>query len=858
MAADDARRPPSDPPTDPADDTTPTIGVERPAAPPRPPLTGGNESPTVDAAEHPTVDAAEMPTVGAGGPRPPGVHEPRRPEPASFGPYHLLERIGEGGMGEVWLAEQSEPVRRKVALKVIKRGMDSKRVVARFESERQALALMQHPCIARVFDGGETPGGRPYFVMEYVRGKPITEHCDQQRLGTRARIELFMQVCDGVQHAHHKAIIHRDLKPTNILVALDGERAEPKIIDFGIAKATAGSSEEDAGLTELGQMIGTPEYMSPEQAEISEQNVDTRTDVYALGIVLYELLVGALPFEAGELRRAGFDGLRRQIREVEPPRPSTRLSRLGETSTALAHNRQTDPRALASVLRGDLDWIVMKALEKDRDRRYSSPSELAADLGRYLRNEPIVARPPSAAYKTSKFVRRHRLAVAFAGSMLVLLISFAITMTLQAGRIARERDRANSEATAASEVSDFLVGLFEVSDPYAAQGNSITARQILDRGAERIRQELNDQPRVQARLMDTMGEVYMRLGLYDESRPLLEEARQALARSVGADHPDAARNLENLGVLLAQTGEFDAARPLYERSLALREAAFGPEHVEVASVVGNLGSLALRTGKLEEARGHYERALRIREAVLGPDHPEVARSLTNLAILARREGNDAAARPAFERAVQVFEKAYGPDHSDTAQAIHNLAVLLGTMGESTTARGLYERSLAIRERVLGPDHPDVATSLNNLGNILGASHDYAGARRLHERALAIRRSRLGPAHRETAQSLNNIAITLKSEGRLAEARPLVEQAIATWEAALGPKHASVALGYYNLASLVALQGDRKGALALLRQSLDRGFASKAIFDDPDVASLRGEPEFEEVVAEVRARLAKKD
>jgi non-specific serine/threonine protein kinase/serine/threonine-protein kinase len=340
--------------------------------------------------------------------------------------------------------------------------MDTKEVVLRFESERQALAMMDHPCIAKVFDAGATERGRPYFVMEYVQGVPITEHCDTNRSTMRERLKLFSQVCEGVQHAHQKAIIHRDLKPSNVLVAIQDGRAVPKIIDFGVAKATAQRLTERTMFTELGQMIGTPEYMSPEQAEMTGQNIDTRTDVYSLGVVLYELLTGALPFDQKELRQVGFDEIRRKIREDEPPRPSTRVSKLGDRSTVSARNRRMTPARLKSLLSGDLDWITMKALEKDRTRRYGSPVEFAADIGRYLADRPVIAGSPSSAYRVGKFVKRHKVGVSVAAGLLVILIAFAVTMTIQAGRIARERDRAlaaeqlaRTEAETVVEVSQF-------------------------------------------------------------------------------------------------------------------------------------------------------------------------------------------------------------------------------------------------------------------------------------------------------------------------------------------------------------------------------------------------------------------
>ena len=380
------------------------------------------------------------------------------------GPYRLLQLINVGGMGEVWLAEQFEP-RRKVALKVIKAGMDTRQVVARFESERQALALMEHPAIAKVLDGGSTPEGRPYFVMEYVPGVSITEHCDTHRLPTDARLKLFIEVCEGVQHAHQKAIIHRDLKPSNILVSLADGKAQPKIIDFGIAKAIGYRLTEKTLFTEFGELIGTPEYMSPEQADATGQDVDTRTDVYSLGVVLYQLLTSELPFPSKDLRSTGFAELRRILRDEEPPRPSAKVTTVGVAAEA-AKKRNTDPGGLHRQLKGDLDAIVMKALEKERARRYGSPSELAADIARYLRSEPVEARPASAGYRLRKYIRRHQVRVAFVTGLAVLVVGFAVSMGVQARRTALERDRANAERDkarrereASDKVSAFLANM---------------------------------------------------------------------------------------------------------------------------------------------------------------------------------------------------------------------------------------------------------------------------------------------------------------------------------------------------------------------------------------------------------------
>ncbi len=436
--------------------------------------------------DQPTRNDATLDDAGTGSDSPTtGSSAPEEP----IGPYRLLTKLGEGGMGEVWLAEQQEPVRRRVALKLIKAGMDTKHVVARFEAERQALALMDHPYIAKVFDAGATSRGNPYFVMELVEGEPITAYWDRHKLTTQGRLELFVQVCEGVQHAHQKGIIHRDIKPSNVLVTVSDGRPSPRIIDFGVAKATSQRLTDKAIYTELGALLGTPVYMSPEQAEPGKEDVDTRTDVYALGVLLYELLVGVLPFDPVSLRTANLDELRRLIREVDPPRPSTRVG-------------------LARWLRGDLDWITMKALEKDRARRYASPGELAADIRRHLDHRPVLAGPPSTLYRAGKFVRRHGFGVLTAACLLALLATLAVSQAIQARRIARERDRANLEAATAKQTADFLVGLFEVADPGEARGRSITALEILDRASERIESELGQEPSVRARLQATMSQVY--------------------------------------------------------------------------------------------------------------------------------------------------------------------------------------------------------------------------------------------------------------------------------------------------------------------------------------------------------------
>ncbi len=490
--------------------------------------------------------------------------------PKNIGAYRLLQKLGEGGMGEVWEAEQSEPIRRRVALKLVKWGMDTKEVLARFESERQALALMNHPNIARAFEAGATGDGRPFFVMEFVKGAPLTEYCDSQRLSTQDRLRLFLRVCRGVEHAHQKGVIHRDIKPSNILVAVEDGQSVPKIIDFGVAKAISQRLTERTLFTELGQWIGTPEYMSPEQAELTGLDVDTRSDVYSLGVVLYELLAGAQPFDSTELRTVGFDEMRRRIREDDPPRPSTRVSSLGDGSQVAAERRRTDIHGLTRTLRGDLDWIVMKALEKDRTRRYGSPSNLAADVERYLENKPVEASPPSAAYRLRKFVSRHRTGV-FAGVALVVLLVAGVVGTT-VGLL-----RAQREADAVRKSADVLAGVIGTLDPSRPMGRALTMRQVLDLGTERVNTELEGMPRVQARLLATLGQAYFNLGHFEEARPLLERSLSIRSRELGADHPEVASTLATSRVGSVLAGQFSRV-PGILRALIGHTGAIGLEH----------------------------------------------------------------------------------------------------------------------------------------------------------------------------------------------------------------------------------------------------------------------------------------
>jgi serine/threonine protein kinase/tetratricopeptide (TPR) repeat protein len=736
----------------------------------------------------------------------------------TIGPYRLLECLGEGGMGAVYLAEQQRPVRRQVALKIVKLGMDTKEVIGRFEIERQALAMMNHPNIAQVFDAGATETGRPYFVMEYVPGVPITQYCNTQRLTIRERLMLFQHVCEGVQHAHQKAIIHRDLKPTNILVTSREQQAVPKIIDFGVAKATAQHLSERTLHTELGRLLGTPEYMSPEQAELTGQNIDTRTDVYSLGVLLYELLVGKLPFEPAELRQLGFDEIRRKIREEEPQRPSARITRMGRQSTDFARSCRTTPVKLSGQLHGDLDWITLKALEKDRTRRYGSPAELAADIGRYLEDRPVVAGSPGTVYRLQKFIKRHKVGVGASASIFVLLVAFAVGMTIQARRTAQQRDRAllaegqaRAEAQTAAEVSRFLVDLFEVSDPGEAHGNTVTAREILDQGASRIEQTLTDQPAIQARLMETMGSVYFNLGLYDPALDLGNEALRIQQSLHPVDHPDVVESLLLLANVHLERGEFEESERLNRGALAMSRRVLGDRHPTTARVLQVLAILLKRQDRREEAETAYREALAIRRQLTPPDPIDIASTLTSLGELLRQSRRLDEAAALHREALDLVRAAEGDYHPVVRSTLNNLALVYEDQESFAEAENLLRQVVEVDTRLYGTRNPRYARSLNNLAGILYRLGKLDEAERIHRQALAIRREVLEPWHPDLAASLNNLSNVLQAKGDLDEAAVLLGEALAIIRHAMGENHPRVGITLYNLGKLLDEKGDHAAA-----------------------------------------------
>jgi len=808
--------------------------------------------------------------------------EERRP-PERIGNFRLLQKLGEGGMGEVWEAEQERPVRRRVAFKLIKWGMDTKEVLARFESERQALALMNHPNIAKAHEAGATDEGRPFFSMEYVRGVPLTEYCDAQRLSTQERLTLFMQVCEGVQHAHQKGIIHRDIKPSNILVAVEDGRPVPKIIDFGVAKATSQRLTERTLFTELGQWIGTPEYMSPEQAELTGLDVDTRSDVYSLGVVLYELLAGTQPFDANELRTAGFDEMRRRIREEEPPKPSTRVSSLGDASQVAAERRRTDIHGLARTLRGDLDWIVMKALEKDRTRRYGSPSELAADVGRYLCDQPV------AAYRIRKFVRRHKVGV---GAGLLVLATLVVGVAGTTIGLVKAR----SEAETARKVSELLAAVFADLDPGTQMGQIPSTAAMLDRGADRIRDELSDQPVLRARLLDTVGNAYRNLGRNGDARVLLEEAIELRSEHLGETSAQVGHSTVSLGWVAFSTGAFDEALGLFERAAIIYEESLGPEHRFVATSLGNAGNVYWRTGKYDEAREAFDRSLEILAAIGMENDPIVVNTTWPQAIMLMDLGRHLEAQPLLEDALRLFEQQFGPDHpvvaglcgalgrcySETLRLgearqysqraldiiqntlgtehpnlvwpLTNLADISHRQGDDEASDEGFQRALRIAELSFGKDHPDLAWVLNPYSQTRLALGDAAGAKKMVDRALYLIETNFGPQHLDFARALERSGLHAYVAGDFDEALRQYRRALEIREDIFGAEHIANGWNLYDQACIHALAGDAEGTIATLHRMLATGWAHRRIFEDDDFDSLKGDPEFEAILEEVRARL----
>jgi eukaryotic-like serine/threonine-protein kinase len=737
--------------------------------------------------------------------------------PDRIGSYKILDFLGEGGMGSVYLAEQEQPIRRKVALKVVKLGMDTKEVMARFESERQALAMMNHPNIARVHDAGMTEHGAPYFVMEHVAGVSITDYCDKHRLSTRERLEIFIPVCQAIQHAHQKGIIHRDIKPSNVLVAVQDGKPVPKIIDFGVAKATNQRLTEKTLFTQQGYLIGTPEYMSPEQAEMTGLDVDTTTDIYSLGVLLYQLLVGALPFDAQTLRRAGYDEIRRMIREDEPPKPTTKLSSLGQSAKEIAERRRTDVASLAKDLRGDLEWVTLKAMEKDRTRRYASSSELAADIERHFKNEPVIACPPSAAYRMRKFVRRHRTGVGIAAASVLVLIAFAVTTAVQARRIARERDRANREANIAKQVSDFMQSLFRAPDPWEGKGKEVTAREILDEASARVATELSDQPEMQAKLTLVMSFSYYNLRVYDKAEKLAQMALAISQRVLGQESATTADALTRLGAItMFKNMDLDKAEKFTRESLNINLKLFGPDSYQVAENINDIATININRGDLAKAEQGLRESLGIYRKARGNEHDDVLTVMNNLAMVLKMEGKLEEAAPLYQEVLSIRRRIKDPNHPSVAQCLNNLAMLYVSMKKYPEAEKLLQEALTINRRVYG-DSGGIA-NLSNLGLLNIERGHLSAAENYSRQVLEMDQKRYGDNNRYMADDLTQLGIVLTREKKFPEAEANLRKALRIALLKYAPDHWRVAVGNNSLGACLSAQKKFKEAEPLLIES----------------------------------------
>jgi non-specific serine/threonine protein kinase/serine/threonine-protein kinase len=676
--------------------------------------------------------------------------------------YKLLEELGHGGMGAVFRAEQIQPIRREVALKIIKLGMDTHQVVARFEAERQVLAVMDHPNIARVFDAGATQTGRPFFVMELVHGIPVNDYCDRHKLSTKERLELFIAICQAVQHAHQKGIIHRDLKPSNILVAIQDEKPVPKIIDFGIAKATSHQLIERTLFTEQGQLIGTPEYMSPEQAEMSGLDIDTRTDIYSLGVILYELLAGALPFDAAKLRSAGFMEIQRIIRETDPPKASTRLSALKKTRAEIAERRKTDPDSLSKQLRGDLDWITMKAMAKDRTYRYASVSELAADIGRHLRDEPVAAGPPRVLYRLRKFVRRHRLGVIAGALVFLALIAGVSGTTIGFIKARKAEQKAKNEAAKTEAINSYLLEVLGSANPIEGKGRNVTVLEALKTAAMNISGKFGQQPEIAAELKYTIGNTYLRLGYYKEAEDLLRSSLSTF-EGLGKSHEqDQATALTALGVLRHERGDYGEAEALYRRALSILEKRSGKEGPYTMSVLSNLALLLQDQGKLDEAEPFFRRILETDRKLYAENQVYIASDINNMGRLLQQKKDYTGAEPYLREAADILRKE---KHPWLSIILGNLGDLYTEKGDYTNAAAYFMEALDLGLKALGEKNQDVAKIRSKYGVCLVKLKKFDEAEKQLLIALPILRETAGEKDEMTQKAIRRLAELYQEWGK---------------------------------------------------------------------------------------------
>ncbi len=726
-----------------------------------------------------------------------------------IGPFRLERELGRGGMGVVYLAQRVEgEFEQKVAIKLVHRDLATAEMQRRLRRERQTLAALDHPHIARLFDGGVTEDVL-YFVMEHVEGQPLDAYCDDHKLDTRARLTLFLKVCEAVKYAHRYLIVHRDLKPGNILVTKEGV---PKLLDFGIAKLLhQDGTEQKPGDTMTGQQPMTPHYASPEQAR--DEAISTVSDVYALGVILYQLLTGHQPYHFASTSPAE---IARVICDTLPEKPSTVIDKKEKepiTPESVSAVREGSVEKLRQRLAGDLDNIVLKALRKEPDQRYGSVEQFADDITRHLEGRPVHARKGTWSYRASRFVRRHKYAVTAASIFFALVLGFGVVTKVQANRIALERDKAE-------QVSKFLVEIFQVSDPNEARGDTITVREILDRGADKIATELKEQPLVQAALMNTIGRVYQNLGFYDRATTLLERTLETRQQALGEVNLEVAESLNALAQLWNLRADHATAERLCREALALRRQLLGEENLPVAESLNILGSILQNQAKQLQADTLYNEALTIRRKLLGNEHPSIAESMHQLGAIKTDLRNYNEAESYYRGALALREKLYGREHPLFCQSLNALGSMLIYKGDFADAESLLSQNLELRRKVLGNEHPDVATSLGNLAAVLRMKGNLVAAEPLYREALAQRRKLLGDKHKHFMTSLGNLAALLVLKGDFAEAESLYLDLLAKARMGYADKPRELATMLNMAAGFYYARGVYEPAVKLYREALE--------------------------------------
>ena len=701
--------------------------------------------------------------------------------PAAIGGYRIVRILGEGGMGTVYQAEQEQP-RRTVALKVIKPGLVAQELLRRFELESQALARLQHPGIAQVYEAGNGDNGS-WFAMEFIKGESLLQHVEGHHLKTRLRLELMAKICEAVDHAHRRGIIHRDLKPANILV---DETGQPKILDFGVARLTD-MDAQTTSQTGLGQLVGTLAYMSPEQVLADPLELDLRSDVYALGVILYELLAGRLPYT---LSRKPHEAAQ-TIREEDPP-PLSSVSR---------------------VYRGDIETIVAKALEKDKARRYSSAADLAADIQHYLRNEPITARSPSASYRLLKFTRRHQALVTGVAAVFVVLAIGIVVSTWEAVRANRAEQAARSEAAAANAVNAFLqndllaqAGARAQARPDRKPDPDLKVRTALDRAAAQIAGKFDGQPSVEASIRETIAITYEDLGLYPEAERQIELALDLRRRLLGEEHPDTLASMNELAGIYRDQGKYEQAETRFIHVLQVRRRVMGTDHLDTLRTMNDLAVLYQDQGKYAQAEALSTKVLDLRRRLLGGQHPDTLVSINSLAQILTNEGRYAQAEPLFAGALEMRRRVLGEEHPDTLISLNNLAQVYRLQGKYAQSEALYTKVLDVKRRVLGEEHPSTLISMNNLGTLYGYQGKYTQAEPLFTTVLEVRRRLLGDKHLDTLISMNNLAKLYEHQGKYAQAEPLFTRVLEMRRRLLEPEHPDILISMNNLAELFMEKG----------------------------------------------------